>query len=127
MRNKKDNTRYIISYLMVVMVSLLLFFVSCPVKNSIAEILDLPIAKTLNPSKSVSSSDHKPCNIYRHHVGKVKSFKKVEVLVPFQQSIYTDSLLFVNKPVEVYVQDQLDATSKIPLYILYQNRKDFIV
>lgn len=128
MKNKKDSNRYIISCLTVVMVSLLLFFVSCPVKNSIADVLNLPISKTLNPSKSVSSASYKTCNIYRHYIVKqVKSVKKAEVLLPFKLSVFNDSLLFVNKPVEVYKQGHLDSTSKIPLYILYKNIKDFIV
>lgn len=110
------------------MVSLLLFFVSCPVKNSIADVLDLPISKTLNPSKSVSSASYKTCNIYRHSIVKqVKSVKKAEVLLPFQLSVFSDPLLFAYKPVEVYKQGYLDNTSKIPLYILYKNIKDFIV
>lgn len=128
MKNKKDSNRYIISCLTVVMVSLLLFFVSCPVKNSIADVLDLPISKTLNPSKSVSSASYKTCNIYRHSIVKqVKSVKKAEVLLPFQLSVFSDPLLFFYKPVEVYKQGYLDNTSKIPLYILYKNIKDFIV
>lgn len=128
MKKKKDSNRYIISCLTVVMVSLLLFFVSCPVKNSIADILNLPISKTLNPSKSVSSVSYKTCNIYRHSIVKqVKSVKKAEVLLPFQLSVFSDPLLFVYKPVEVYKQGYLDNTSKIPLYILYKNIKDFIV
>lgn len=128
MKNKKDSNRYIISCLTVVMVSLLLFFVSCPVKNSIADILNLPISKTLNPSKSVSSASYKTCNIYRQSIVKqVKSVKKAEMLLPLQLSVFNDPLLFVNKPVEVYKQSHLDNTSKIPLYILYKNIKDFIV
>lgn len=128
MKNNRDRNRYVISCLAVVMVSLLLFFVSCPVKNSIAEILDLPMAKTLNPSKSVSSGSYKTCNVYGHHtVKQLKSVKKLEVLLPFSLRGFSDPLLFVNKPVEIYKQNHQGNVSKIPLYILYQNIKDFIV
>lgn len=110
------------------LVSFLLLFVSCPVKNSIAEILDLPIAKTLNPSKSISSGTHSTCGFYKHHTAKqLKAVKKAEVLLPFHQGAFSDPLFLVNKPIAVYKQDHFHSTSKIPLYILYQNRKDFIV
>lgn len=128
MKNNRDRNRYVISCLTVVMVSLLLFFVSCPVKNSIADILELPIAKNLNPSKSVSSGAYKTCNVYRHHaVKQVKSVKKAVMLLPFHQSVFSDPLICINKPAEVYKQDHTDNASKIPLYILYKNIKDFIV
>jgi len=104
--------------------ALLLLFSSCKVRNFIQGELNLPLTEVSNKNKTTIDN----CNDIELDTGKIIKYETPLNFLPLaikeSESIFYDSIFFINYIQAVYFRKH--SSSSVPLYILYQNFKDYL-
>lgn len=123
---KISATNKIISWLSVVSLAFLLLVSPCKVRNFFQAELGLPQTEVSNKNKSTFSSyscDNLEVKVIKLSTSKSNS-KQIAI---FPDVLNYNFALVENKTVDTKLQAaQTTSTAPLPLYILYQNFKDYL-